>query len=90
MGGLVNAFNPSLVVLGGLFGRMHPFVGGEIAGALNLHALRASREVLRVAPAALGPDAPLLGAAEKAFEPLLVDPAGYLAPRPAFARLAGA
>jgi predicted NBD/HSP70 family sugar kinase len=90
LGGLVNAFNPSLVVLGGLFGRMHPFVEAEIAGALNLHALRASREVLRVAPAALGPDAPLLGAAEKAFEPLLVDPAGYLAPRPAIARLAGA
>jgi len=26
-------------------------------------------------------DAPLLGAAELAFEPLLVDPAGWLVPR---------
>ena len=90
MGGLVNAFNPSLVVLGGLFGRMHPYVGAEIAGALKRHALGATREGLRVAPAALGPDAPLLGAAEMAFEALLLDPAAYVAARPALSQVAGA
>jgi predicted NBD/HSP70 family sugar kinase len=90
LAGLVNVFNPSLVVLGGLFGRMHPFVVAEIDRALDLHALDAPREVMRVVPAALGPDAPLLGAAELAFEPLLVDPAGWLAPRPARIGLAGA
>jgi hypothetical protein len=34
--------------------------------------------MVRVVPAALGADAPLLGAAELAFEPLLADPAAYL------------
>jgi predicted NBD/HSP70 family sugar kinase len=90
LAGLVNVFNPSLIVLGGLFGRMHPLVSAEVDDALDRRAFRAAREVVRVVPAALGMDAPLLGAAELAFEPLLVDPAGWLAPRPALARVAGA
>jgi hypothetical protein len=32
-------------------------------------------------PATLGEDAPLLGAAELALEPLLADPAAWLQPR---------
>ncbi|HET6746084.1 MAG TPA: ROK family protein, partial [Candidatus Limnocylindria bacterium] len=90
LAGLVNVFNPSLIVLGGLLGRMHPLVMPEVDEALDRRAFRAAREVVRVVPAALGMDAPLLGAAELAFEPLLVDPAGWLAPRPALARVAGA
>jgi predicted NBD/HSP70 family sugar kinase len=90
LAGLVNIFNPSLIVLGGLFGRMHPLVSAEVDDALDRRAFRAAREMVRVVPAALGMDAPLLGAAELAFEPLLVDPAGWLAPRPALARVAGA
>jgi predicted NBD/HSP70 family sugar kinase len=90
LAGLVNVFNPSLIVLGGLFGRMHSLVSPEIDDALDRRAFRAAREVVRVVPAALRMDAPLLGAAELAFEPLLVDPAGWIAPRPVLARVAGA
>ena len=35
---------------------------------------------MRVVPAALGVDAPLLGAAELAFEPLLADPSLWTRP----------
>jgi len=90
LAGLVNLFNPSLVVLGGVFGRMAPFVAQEVEEALDRRALRAPREVLRVVPTALGPDATLIGAAELAFERFLVDPAAWLSPRARPLRLASA
>jgi predicted NBD/HSP70 family sugar kinase len=73
---LVNVLNPQLIVLGGLTGRIHPFAGQSLRAELDRLALRASREVVTVVPAMLGTDAPLLGAAELAFEPLLDDPIG--------------
>lgn len=77
--GLVNIFNPRLVVLGGLFARIHPFVAGTVGEALDDRALAAPRELVQVVPAALGADATLIGAAELGFEPLLRDPAAWLA-----------
>jgi hypothetical protein len=41
-------------------------------------------------PTTLGVDAPVLGAAELAFEPLLADPAAWLRPRSLMAGLASA
>jgi predicted NBD/HSP70 family sugar kinase len=74
LAGLVNIFNPRLVVLGGLFGRIHPYVQATIDTELDRRALPGSRALVRVVPAGLGVDAPLLGAAELALEPLLADP----------------
>jgi predicted NBD/HSP70 family sugar kinase len=81
LAGLVNVLNPELIVLGGQFGRIYPFVGTPLRTELDRFALEASREFVRVVPATLGVDAPLLGAAELAFEPLLADPAAW-APLP--------
>jgi predicted NBD/HSP70 family sugar kinase len=81
LAGLINIFNPELIVLGGLFGRIHPFVGAALEHELDRRALPAPRGLVRVVPAMLGVDAPLLGAAELAFEPLIADPAGWLVPR---------
>jgi predicted NBD/HSP70 family sugar kinase len=75
--GLVNVFNPRLVVLGGLFGRIHPFVARTLENVLDRRALPAPRQLVRIVPAELGVDAPLLGAAELAFEPILGDPARW-------------
>lgn len=75
---LVNVLNPTLVVLGGVFQRVHPMIGGEVEAALAARALLPSRELVRVVPGVLGVDAPILGAAELALEPLLTDPAAYL------------
>lgn len=77
LGGLVNVFNPELVVLGGLFGRIHPFVAETLDRELARRAMAAPRRLVRVVPASLGVDAPLLGAAELAFEPLIADPAAW-------------
>ena len=71
---LINVFNPEVVVLGGLFGRLYPFVAASMEAELDRRALRPSRERVRIVQSALGVDATLVGAAEMAFEPLLSDP----------------
>jgi predicted NBD/HSP70 family sugar kinase len=89
LAGLVNLLNPELVVLGGRFGRIHPYVSDSIEEELDRHALPAPRGLVRIVPARLGADASLLGAAEVAFEALLADPADWLR-RPDHVELASA
>ena len=79
--GLVNILNPRVVVLGGLFSRLYPLIVGFVSEELDRRAMAAPRANVRIAPAALGVDAPLLGAAELAFEPFLADPAAWLGVR---------
>ena len=51
LAGLVNVLNPSLVVLGGLFGRIHPFVRADRSRPSSIGALsRAPRRLVRVVP----------------------------------------
>jgi predicted NBD/HSP70 family sugar kinase len=78
LAGLINILNPQLIILGGFLGRIHPFVAQAVEDQLDRYALAASRRLVSVVPAALGVDAPLLGAAELAFEPFLSDPASRL------------
>lgn len=78
LAGLVNIFDPTLVVLGGLFERLHPFVADRLGQVLDERGLPAARELVTVVPAALGVDGAVLGAAELAFEPFLADPAAHL------------
>lgn len=78
LAGQVNMLNPELIVLGGLFGRMHPFVADVVRAEIDRLTLAAPRGQVNIVPAALGVDAPLLGAAELAFESFLADPASRL------------
>ena len=84
LAGLVNVLNPQLVVLGGLFGRAYQYAAQAMLTELERRALPASRSMVQIVPATLGINAPLLGAAELAFEPLLADPAAWMV-RSAFA-----
>ena len=87
LAGLVNVLNPSRVVLGGRFARLHPFIATTVEEGLDSRALPASRAFVEVVPATLGVDAPLLGAAELALEPILTDPASWFdGPAPASRR----
>jgi predicted NBD/HSP70 family sugar kinase len=90
LAGAINVLNPDLVVLGGRLASSYPFVRSTLEAELDRRVLRASRRLVRVVPTSLGDDAPLLGAAELAFEPLLADPAAWLRPRHALAALASA
>ena len=90
LAGIINILNPQIVLLGGRFAPSYPFLRSTLEAELDRRVLRASRHLVRVVPTSLGPDAPLLGAAELAFEPLLTDPAAWLRPRQALAALATA
>ena len=81
LAGLINVLNPRVVVFGGLFEHLFPFIEATVQAVLDRTALRPPRELVGLAPSALGDDAPLLGAAELAFEPLLGDPARWLGRR---------
>jgi predicted NBD/HSP70 family sugar kinase len=81
LAGLVNVFNPRLVVFGGLFGRIHPYVAAIVDAELDRSSLAAPRRLVRAVAGSLGAEAPLLGAAELAFEPLLADPASWMQSR---------
>jgi hypothetical protein len=82
--------NPRVIVLGGLFVRAFPFIDRVLEAQLDRMSLAGPRGLVRVAPAALGIDAPLIGGAELALETFLADPAGWLGPRAQLARAAGA
>jgi predicted NBD/HSP70 family sugar kinase len=90
LAGLVNVFNPGLVVLGGRFVRLLPLVADIVSDELDRRSLPETRRLVSVVPATLGIDASLLGAAELAFEPLLNDPAAWLRPRTASRHLVSA
>jgi predicted NBD/HSP70 family sugar kinase len=90
LAGVINVLNPELVLLGGGLTASYPFVRATLEAELDRRVLRAARGIVRVVPASLGVDAPLRGAAELAFEPLLSDPAAWLRPRPSIVVLATA
>jgi predicted NBD/HSP70 family sugar kinase len=71
---LVNIFNPDTVVFGGTLRELYLAGAAQVRSRLNTMALPACREHVRLCTPALGDDAPLLGAAELAFERLLADP----------------
>ena len=90
LAGVINVLNPELVLLGGGLTASYPFVRASLEAELDRRVLRAARGMVRVMPTSLGVDAPLRGAAELAFEPLLNDPAAWLQPRPSLVVLASA
>ncbi len=90
LAGIINILNPELVVLGGRLSASYPFVRSALEAELDRRVVRASRRIMHVVTTRLGADAPLMGAAELAFEPLLADPAAWLRPRLAMTALASA
>jgi predicted NBD/HSP70 family sugar kinase len=77
IGNLINVFNPQLVVLGGLYHPLFPFLEKAVQEGARLAALDAPGDVAEIAASGLGPDAPLMGAAELALSGVIADPAGY-------------
>jgi predicted NBD/HSP70 family sugar kinase len=71
---VINALNPRLIVLGGFFADLWPVAGQRMTDSMHRHALAAAAESVRIAPALLGEDATLLGAAEIVLSEVLQDP----------------
>jgi glucokinase len=70
IGSLVNIFDPQLVVLGGGFSQARDLFLEPALEAMREEALPPGRDLVRVVPALLGPDAGLVGAAFVGFEAL--------------------
>ncbi|WP_433206991.1 ROK family protein [Dactylosporangium sp. CS-047395] len=71
---LVNIFNPTVVVFGGTLRELFLTGADQVRHRLYTMALPACREHVALHTPQLGDDAPLVGAAELAFESLLSDP----------------
>jgi predicted NBD/HSP70 family sugar kinase len=71
---LVNIFNPETVIFGGSLRDVFLAAAAQVRSRVNRNALPACREHVRLRTPDLGEDAPLIGAAELAFQPLLADP----------------
>ncbi|MEU8183380.1 ROK family protein [Micromonospora sp. NPDC049044] len=71
---LVNVFNPEMVIFGGTMRDLYLASAAQVRSRLNANALAACLEHVRLRTPQLGEDAPLIGAAELAFERLLADP----------------
>ena len=76
---VVNAFDPSLVVLGGFLGSLLAAEPDRLLAGVTRQALPGPAEDVRLVRAALGADRLVIGAAELAFARLLDDPSA--APR---------
>ena len=68
--GLVNIFNPELVVIGGGFGEALDLMLAPALEILQRDGLPPARDLVRVVPAALGEEAGMVGAALVGFEAL--------------------
>jgi predicted NBD/HSP70 family sugar kinase len=76
IGNLINVFNPQLVVLGGFYHPLFPFLEKTVFEGARLGALDAPGDIADIVASGLGPDAPLFGAAELAISEVIADPAG--------------
>ena len=74
LAGLVNVFDPALVVMGGMFARIHPFVAEALTTELAARVFDEVRAQTEVVPAGLGVDAPLVGASEWVWDRVIADP----------------
>jgi glucokinase len=67
---LVNIFNPELVILGGGFAEAEDLIFEPARETLAVEALPPGRDLVRIVPAQLGPEAGMIGAALVGFEAL--------------------
>ncbi len=72
--GLVNALNPQMVVLSGLFERIYPLTVNSIDETFKRRALAESARRVKIVPSSLGDSVLLVGAAEAAFDQVFLDP----------------
>lgn len=74
LGNAVNVLNPSMIVLGGFLAVLRNVDAERFDADVRERSLAASAEKLQLAPAALGADRLLIGAAHAAFDPLMAAP----------------
>jgi predicted NBD/HSP70 family sugar kinase len=74
LAGLINIFDPEIVVLGGFFGPILPLIGDSLRREVEARVFLGAARTVPIVAGELGADAGLIGAAELAFEPLVQNP----------------
>lgn len=74
IGSLINTFNPDLVVLGGFYERLYPWIQGATTRAAQGVALDAAWDATSIESGELGVDAILAGAAELVIGEVIANP----------------
>ncbi len=75
IGNLINIFNPEVVVVGGAYQEIFPYLETSLAAGATAASLEAPREAVTILPGVLGVDASLLGAAELVLSGVIGNPA---------------
>jgi predicted NBD/HSP70 family sugar kinase/predicted transcriptional regulator len=88
IGNLINTFNPELVVVGGFFQQLYPFLERSMNQAAQETALTAPWLLCSIRRSELGPDSTLIGASELVFAEVIGNPGGFASSAPAVSRVA--
>jgi predicted NBD/HSP70 family sugar kinase len=75
LGNLINILNPELVIMGGAYERLFPYLEEALLESVRSRALRAPAAMVKIVASGLGSDAPLVGAAELVLSKVISDPA---------------
>ncbi len=78
LAGVINLLDPDVVILGGYLGEALPFLVDAMNTELEARSIAAIGRSLSVMPGACGQHAPLLGAAELAWESVIANPLSSL------------
>lgn len=78
--GLINMFDPEIVVLGGLFSQILSGVSPAMEAEIARRSFRGVEREVQIVAASLGPDVTFIGAAELAYTELVANPAGVAPP----------
>lgn len=77
IGNLINSFNPELVVVGGSYSELFPYLEDSVKRGAAETALDAPGGMARILRCQLGINAPLMGAAELVLAEVIADPATF-------------
>jgi predicted NBD/HSP70 family sugar kinase len=78
IGNLINLFNPDLVVVGGFFDELYPYLSPAIEAGAQQIALDAPWEACSIRRSELGSNAILIGAAELVLGEVVADPSAQI------------
>lgn len=82
LGGLINVIDPDVVVFGGLYGRILPYLRESLDAELERRRFRGLPREVPLEATELGLDGSLIGAAELVIRRLVDDPRGIVASAP--------
>jgi predicted NBD/HSP70 family sugar kinase len=75
IGNLINSFNPELVVIGGFYSELYPYLEKSVKRGAAESALDAPARMAQIRRCELGVNAPLMGAAELVLAEVIANPA---------------